>query len=193
MTYNLNSSLFQSFGFTGIPTVHADRNIIWQGDVSEITKLHSPSRIGISMEVTGNALSISANVNAKFGYDFTEELKLSVYLMHDSLIANQTNYYNTDPTSPFYLAGSSMVNFVHRNVMLKSGTDMFGDLIPASSVDIGSIYSKKIDFTDFDCKDIRKMVVVSFITYGNGPWTGQVLNTSKARVGQTLDFLYTGK
>jgi hypothetical protein len=84
MTYNLNMTLFQSFGFTGVPTVHADRNLVWQGNASEIDKLHTPSRTGISLDVSGTAQMISAKVDIKFGYDFTEELKLSVYLLHDS-------------------------------------------------------------------------------------------------------------
>ena len=191
MTYSLNASLFQSFGFTGIPTVHADRNIVWNGEPSEIKPLHSSSRIGISLEVTGNIALITANVNVKFGYDFAEGLELSVYLLNDSLIADQTNYYDTDPTSPYYKAGSPIVSFVHRNVMIKSGTDMFGDLIPSSSIDIGSVYSTNIKFTNFTCSEIKKMVVIAFVTCSSGPKTDQVLNCIKARVGEKLEFVYT--
>jgi thiol-disulfide isomerase/thioredoxin len=192
MTYSLNMSLFQSFGFTGIPTIHADRDIVWNGDASSINRLHSPSRIGISLEVTGDKALISANVKIKFGYDFTENIKLSVYLLHDSLIANQTNYYNTDSSSPYYNLGSPMVNFVHRNVMKKSGTDMFGDLIPAASIDIGSVYSRKVEFTNFECNDIKKMIVIAFVTYGSGTKMENVLNSVKARVGEKHEFVYDG-
>lgn len=193
MTFSLASSLFQSFGFTGIPTVHADRNIVWSGEVSAITPLHSPSRIGMSMDVTGNTAQITADIKVKFGYDFAENLELTVYLLHDSLIANQTNYYNTDSSSPYYMKGSPMIGFVHRNVMIKSGTDMFGDLIPASSVDIGSVYSRRIDFTNFRCEDKKKMFVVAFVAYGSGSKIDIVVNCIKARVGEKLDFVYTGK
>lgn len=190
MTYNLNATLFQSFGFTGIPTVHADRNIVWNGEPSEIKPLHSPSRIGISMEVTGNIAQISASVDVKFGYDFTEGLELSVYLLHDSLVADQANYYDTDPASPYYMAGSTMANFIHRNVMVQSGTDMFGDAIPSDSVDIGSIYSKKITFTGISNIELKKMVVIAFVTCDSGPKTDQVLNCIKARIGEKLEFVY---
>ena len=191
MTYSLNMSLFQSFGFTGVPTVHADRNLVWQGDVSEIGKLHSPSRTGISIDVSGTEQMISAKVDVKFGYDFTEELKLSVYLLHDSLVSIQANYYNTDPASPYYQAGATMTHFIHRNVMMKSGTDMFGDAIPSSAVDIGSIYSKKIDFTSFTSNDLNKMVVVAFVTWGSGPKSGQVNNVAAARMGHKVEFRYS--
>jgi hypothetical protein len=190
MTYNLNASLFQSFGFTGIPTVHADRDIVWNGEPSQIRLLHSPSRIGISMDVTGNIAQITANVDIKFGYDFTDNLELSVYILNDSLVASQANYYDTDPSSPYYKAGSTMANFVHRNVMIKSGTDMFGDAIPSASIDIGSVYTKSIKFTNFSCSEIKKMVVIAFVTYSSGAKTDQVLNCIKARVGEKLEFVY---
>ncbi len=192
MTYNLNMSLFQSFSFTGVPTVHADRNIVWQGNISDINKLHSPSRVGITLDVSGTAQMISAKVDVKFGYDFTEELKLSVYLLHDSLVSTQANYYNTDPASPWYQAGATMQNFIHRNVMMKSGTDMFGDVIPSSAIDIGSIYTKKVDFTSFTSNDLNKMVVVAFVTWGNGSKSGQVNNVAVARPGQKVEFRYSG-
>jgi thiol-disulfide isomerase/thioredoxin len=150
------------------------------------------SSLGISMEVSGDATQISANVNVKFGYYFTENLMLSVYLLHDSLIANQANYYNTDPSSPYYMAGSTMVNFVHRNVMMKPGTDMFGDLIPPASINIGSIYSRKINFTNFRCDNIKKMIIIAFVTCTSGTKANQVLNCIKTRVGEKMEFEYSG-
>ena len=189
-TYVYNQQLFQSFGFTGIPTVHADRIEVWQGEVSAISSMHNPSRIGLSLEVTGNSSQISADVNVKFGYDFTNSLILSVFLLHDSLVANQANYYNTDASSVFYGAGNPMPGFVHRNVMWRAGTDMFGDLIPSASTDLGAIYNKKFSFTSFSSNDIKKMIVVVFVVSGSGEQTGDVMNCVKAKVGQKLEFEY---
>jgi thiol-disulfide isomerase/thioredoxin len=188
--YQFNLQLFQSFGFTGIPTVHADRDIVWQGEVSSISALHDPSRIGMSLEVTGNSIQISADVNIKFGYDFTNSLLLSVFLLHDSLVADQANYYNDDASSVYYKAGNPMPKFIHRNVMIIAGTDMFGDLIPSASTDLGAVYNKKISFMSFRCDDIRKMTVVAFIVSGSGDKTGEVLNCIKAKVGQKQEFVY---
>ena len=186
--YNIN--LFQSFGFTGIPTVHADRALEWQGEPSVISNMHSPSRIVIAMEVTGTIAQISADVNVKFGYDFTNTLKLSVFLLHDSLVADQANYYDTDPTSVFYQAGNPMVNFIHRNVMTQAGTDMFGDVIPSSSIELGSVYNKKVSFTSISGVDLKKMIVVAFVSAASGPQADEVLNCIKAKVGQKTEFVY---
>lgn len=188
--YMSNASLFQSFGFTGIPTVHADRSKVWQGEVPVITAMHDPSRIGLSIEVTGTSSEINADVNVKFGYDFTNSLNISVFLLHDSLIANQANYYNTDATSVYYNAGNPMPNFIHRNVMMRPGTDMFGDVIPNSSIDLGVIYNKKVTFRSFTSNDLKKMVVIAFVAASSGEKSGEVLNCIKAKVGQKTDFAY---
>jgi hypothetical protein len=191
--FSWNSNLFQSFGFTGIPTVHADRTTVWSGSASELTSLHAPSRIGISLEVTGNKNDITAAVKVKFGYQFPDGLKLSVYLLHDNLVADQTNYYNTNPSSPYYQMGSPMVDFIHRNVLLKSGTNMFGDAIPADSIDIGRIYPKNIYFSNFRCDNINMMRVIAIVTYQDGKQAGIVGNCVKASVGEKKDFVYSTK
>jgi len=188
--YTSNAALFQSFGFTGIPTVHADRITVWQGEIPVITAMQNPSRIGLSIDVTGTASEISADVNVKFGYDFTNSLNITVLLLHDSLIAAQANYYDTDVTSVYYKAGNPMPGFIHKNVMLKPGTDMFGDVIPSSSIDLGAVYNKKVTFTSFTCSDIKKMVVVAIVAASSGDKAGEVLNCIEAKVGQKADFVY---
>jgi thiol-disulfide isomerase/thioredoxin len=190
--YSLNNSLFKSFGFAGVPTVHADRSLVWEGDESSIYYLHSPSRIGLSIEVTGDASNITAAVKVKFGYEYPEGLELSVYLTHDSLVAGQANYYNTDPSSPYYQKGTTMADFVHRNVLIKAGTDMFGDAIPSGSVTIGGIYSKNIVFTNFRCDDIRKISIIALVSVQDGKQAGKVANCIKARVGEKKEFVTAG-
>jgi hypothetical protein len=155
--------------------------------------MHAPSRVGISLEVTGNPAKVSAAVSVKFGLDYSDDLALTVYLLHDSLTADQANFYNNDPASPWYKKGSTMTGFVHRNVMTRTGTDMYGDLIPSSSVDIGSVYSKNIDFTSFRCEDIRRIVIIAFVTYRTGKNAGKVINSAMGMVGEKKDFVYQAK
>lgn len=193
MTYFQNSTLFKSFGFLGVPTVHADRKIQWEGDGYVIGSMHAPSRAGIALEVSGDSSQITAVAKARFGNSFKDGLKLSVYLVHDSLIANQKNFYNDDPGSKYYQKGDEMPDFVHRNVMIKSGMDMFGEAIPAESVEVGSTYSKTVVMTSFRCNDIKHIKVVSFLTYAAGANKGQVLNSVIARAGENKVFETVGK
>jgi hypothetical protein len=116
---------------------------------------------------------------------------LSVYLLHDSLVADQTNYYNTDPLSPYYQKGSPMIGFVHRNVLLKAATNMFGDVIPSDSIDIGTTYSKSFAFSNFRCDNLNYMYVVALVAYQGE--SGKVVNSMRVRVGEKKNLVYASK
>jgi hypothetical protein len=189
MTFNLNNSLFQSFGFTGVPTVHADRSVTWSGNINTITPLHSSANAGLAINVTNSGNTINATVRVKFGNSFTESLKLSVYLLEDGIIANQSNYYNTDPASPYYQKGSPIPNLVHKNVLIKIGTDMFGDAIPTASVIQGGVYSKTVSFTGINTAKLANYRVAAFVTYSNGNIAKKVLNCISGSVGDNTDFI----
>jgi thiol-disulfide isomerase/thioredoxin len=188
MSYFQNITLFQSFGFQGIPTVHADRQTVWQGESYILTNLHTPSRAGLALEVSGNATEINAKVKAKFGNSFVDGLKISVYMVHDSLVSTQTNYYNTDPTSKFYQKGDVISGFFHRNVMIMTGLDMFGETVPKDSVEIGSTFSKSVTFRSFRCDNIKNIKIIAFLTNSTGLKKGQVVNCIIARVGEKKGF-----
>lgn len=189
MTFNLNNSLFQSFGFTGVPTVHADRSVVWNGNISLITPLHNSAKAGLAINVSNTGNTVTATVRVKFGTEFSENLKLSVYLLDNELIANQANYYNTDASSPYYQKGSPIINFVHKNVITKTATDMFGDAIPPASVGTGTIFTKTFNFTGFSPDKLSNIRVAAFVTYLSGNNAKKVLNSIMGSVGDNKDFV----
>jgi len=189
MTFNLNSSLFSSFGFTGVPTVHADRAATWTGSVSVISAMHAPANAGLAIEVLSSGTTVTANVRVQFGTNFPDGVKLSIYLLESGIVANQSNYYNTDNTSPFYNKGNPIPNFVHNNVLTKIGTDMFGDLIPSASVGAGKTYAKSVNFTNIASDKMSKIKVVAFVTYAGGANNKKVVNCIEGSVGNNKDFV----
>lgn len=189
MSYSSNASLFQSFGFTGVPTVHADRISVWTGNINTISSMHTPENLGLALNVTSSGTTVTANVRVKFGKQYFDALKLSVYLLTDNLSANQANYYNSDQSSKYYQKGSPITNFIHRNVMTKSGTDMFGEVIPASNTIYNGIYSKTIDFAGISSALIPNIRIVAFVAYGNGANNKRVINSIMASAGENKDFI----
>jgi len=59
--------------------------------------------------------------------------KLVVYLLEDGIIYDQVNYYNTDPTSPFFNLGNPIPNFEHNEVLRLSLSQVLGDTVTATS------------------------------------------------------------
>jgi thiol-disulfide isomerase/thioredoxin len=189
MTFSQNSALFSSFGFTGVPTVHADRGFTWSGNVTTISDMQVPADAGLAINVTGSGTSVSVTVQAKFANSFADGLKLSVYMLEDGIVANQTNYYNTDPSHAFYGKGNPVPNFIHNNVLIKIGTDMFGDLIPAAEVGVGKVYSRNFTFSNISADKFSKLKVVAFLTLNSGSKQKQVVNAAVASVGQNKGFV----
>lgn len=177
LAFAYNVSLFQYFGFSGVPTVYADRNIVWNGSISQISALHKPVRTGISLTVSGSEGQLNINVGVRFGIMYNDNLKLSVYLVEDNLVEDQVNYYNDDPASSYYQAGAVMTDFVHRNTMIMTLTDMFGDSIPSDNVDIGGLYEVSYHPRSIPVTDINNLKVVAFVSYGSGSRKDQVINS----------------
>lgn len=189
MTFSQNSSLFSSFGFTGVPTVHADRASTWNGNVTAIVDMQIPADAGLAINVVGSGTSVSVTAQAKFAKSFPDGVKMSVYMLEDGIVANQTNYYNTDPSHAFYGKGNPVPNFIHNNVLTKIGTDMFGDLIPAAEVGAGKVYSRSFTFSNISADKFSKLKVVAFLTHNSGSKQKQVINAVAASVGQNKGFV----
>jgi len=189
MTFSMNSNLFSSFGFTGVPTVHTDRAATWNGSTTAIADMQKPADAGLAINVTGSGTNINVVVQSKFGASFPDGVKLTVYMLEDGIVANQTNYYNTDPSHPFYGKGNPVPNFVHNNVLIKIGTDMFGDLIPSVEVGAGKVYSRSFTFSNISSDKFPKLKVAAFLTHNGGSKFKQVINSVVASVGENKNFV----
>jgi hypothetical protein len=187
--YSLNSNLFSGFGFTGVPSMIADRRKTWMGEKNEISTFFNPSRVGIEAAVSGTKDELTVEVSLTFGKKFADNIALAVYLVHDSLVADQSSYYNNDPSSPWYGAGDNFPGFVHDNVMVKNLTDLYGDQIPSSSVDIGSVYEKEFQTGNFRCEDIEQIKAVIFVAYSDGVMDGYILNAGVCEFGSELELI----
>jgi thiol-disulfide isomerase/thioredoxin len=124
------------FGVTGLPAARINRNITWSDPyaVSEVTAMageETDLAIAIDSQLSGSTLSVEVSVIYENGSVPGD--KLVVYLTEDGLIHDQTNYYDQDPTSPFYMMGNPIPDFVHNEVLRLSLSDIFGDEITATN------------------------------------------------------------
>ena len=179
-----NRDLYDYFGFQYVPVMAVDRMEEWDGTPSKIASMHQPQRLGLRLEVEGDCNPLEVTVSVKFGRIFAEALSLTLYVVHDSLVADQANYYDDDPASVWYQKGNPMTEFVHENTMVKTATHMLGDLIPADSVSIGGTYTKSFDITSFTCNDINRIEVVAFVSYVEGENYFQVINSMACAYGE---------
>lgn len=99
--------------------------------VTNIAGLETDVSIAISSQISGSTLSVDAKVIYKNGSEPGD--KLVVYLLESGIIADQVNYFNSNPASPYFGMGNPIVNFVHNDALRNSLSNLFGDNIPETA------------------------------------------------------------
>ena len=99
--------------------------------VTSIAGLETDLSIAISSQISGSTLSVDAKVIYKNGAEPGD--KLVVYLLESGIIADQANYFNSDPNSPYFGMGNPIVDFVHNDALRNSLSGLFGDNIPETA------------------------------------------------------------
>ncbi len=156
--------LQDEFGVDGLPAARLNRTTTWNSpyETSDVTAMageNTDLAISINSNLTGNELSVDVNVIYENG-SITGD-RLVVYLLENGLIYEQTNYYNDDPTSPFYQMGNPIPDFEHNEVLRLSLTDIFGDDIPETPA--FNDYTKNLNVTipsEYNTNNLELVVMV---------------------------------
>lgn len=120
----------------GSPRARIDRTVVWgtpspaSFPVAEVLPyIGNPSTtaIAITSVVQDQTLFASVTIASE---EALEDKKLVLYLVEDGILADQTNYYDGDPTSPYHNLGDPIEDFEHNHVLRANLSDVLGDLIP---------------------------------------------------------------
>ena len=140
----------------------------------------SPIGLAINSEIDGNA--INSTIQVKFLSDITENLKIVVYLVENSLAYDQHN--NTD-----YFGGTNpLIDFEHNDVLRAIYTDVYGEAIPNDNgeTDEGKTYSFELTKPiPSSIENNQHLHLVAFVTNAT---TNEVLNVRENAVGETQNF-----
>jgi hypothetical protein len=192
---SVESSLRAKFGVNSFPSgiVNRSRTFNDNGNISSLadsTDLGSYLRtrmisgLAINTTISGNTL----NVTTKVGFDgnVSQSLKLVVMLVQDNIVLSQVNYYNGNnsyPGNPYYNSGSTITNFVHKNVLRSTPTGILGADITGASQIKGGEYtaSHAIDVTGLPTVNLK---VVAAVVFADGQSKSGILNTQWVTAGQ---------
>ncbi len=192
-TSSYQSKLESTFKIKGFPTGWENRyqefkdngNILSLSDTAnKWSYLKSLDSLGLSITSSIASNKVSGSVKVGFGYTFSSKVKLVIELLEDSLVLAQKSYYSTSPVgNPYYGLGSTMNNFVHRNVLRKCSTNELGDLIPSSSTNAGNEYSLAYNF-DLTGFNASRCKVVAFVVYETGQTKSGIINVQWTKAGK---------
>ncbi|WP_438962461.1 Omp28-related outer membrane protein [Nonlabens sp.] len=185
MEFSLESQMRSQFDVTEFPTATLNRtptfwiknNVTLNMDIPQALAFLDPVQpVGLAINSSVNGDNVTADV--KVGFDLNQEdLKLVVFLLENGHVEEQL-----DNTS--YFGGPGLVpDFVHNEILRKSFTDVFGDVIPEQEQRAGNVYEVSlsvnepgVNTTDWD--------IVAFVV----DQAGEVVNVQKAKVGTDQDF-----
>lgn len=156
--------LQDEFGVTGLPAARINRTTIWHtpystNDIAGMVGVNTDLAISLVSEINEGVLTVKVNVVYEEGSVVGD--KLVVYLVESGVIHSQTNYYNQDPTSPYYQLGNPIPEFVHNEALRLSLSQIFGDNIPGTAAleEYSKTYSATLS-TDYNSANLSLVVMV---------------------------------
>lgn len=163
--------------------------------------LNQTAPLGLSINSTLNGNNLNIQVKVGFATDNLPHARLVVNLVEEGLVHDQINgFWNTSfPDCVFNQPPynvNPVPNFPQKHVLLKSYTDIFGDVIPANQISNGSVYTKDFNVTlpanvgyPSGTVNPNNLKIVAFVL-GNGDQISNrpVINAQWAWVNTFQDF-----
>ncbi len=169
-----------------------DRSV-YEAQADVFLNQEAPLGLAINSTLNGNNLNITVKVG--FATDNVPEARLVVNLIEDGLIYQQINYftggnYNCDPEYDYTTMPYSIPSFHHEHVLLKSYTDIFGDVIPQDQISDGAVWTKNFEVSlPSNVTNSQNLTIVAFVLgNGNQISTREAINVQSAPVGVNQDF-----
>lgn len=152
-----------------------------------------PLGLAINSSLSGNSLNITVKVG--FATDNVPGARLVVTLLEDNLIHPQYNYYSgqnvtCDPEYDYSNMPQPIPGFRHDHVLLKSYTDIYGDIIPEDQISDGStwMWNQTVSLPS-NVTNSQNLTIVAFVL-GNGDQISnrEAINVQSAPVNTNQDF-----
>lgn len=193
------SKAFSDGWSTGNPTGAVNRitgkcetRSAWDGRANSITDEVAKCGLSIDASVkTGNKYAVKVRVGIGKTDLPAGKYYVIAYMTKKTMTGtgsgwDQANGYNGTTTSPFYLKGNPIKNYVHTNVFIKSLNTMTGTLMDALSMKGGSLtdYNMEIDMTGLVASEYE----ISAFVYFKSVSSPYIENVQRVAVGQIKAF-----
>lgn len=201
MQFPQEAQLRSRYGVSGFPTAKLNRstNVPYPEDgtgainfVLNQAGVDTNLSIAIDTELNGDMLSVTARVIST--EEIPSDYKIVTYVLQNGLVYPQANYYNNQPSSPWYGMGAWITGFVHDDVLEVSLTNIFGDEVAATpayeeysvSYDAVNLSSYGVDNTNNSYDPHKFSVAVYVVEMFNG--RERTINAQHVKAGESVGF-----
>lgn len=133
-------------------------------------------KMGIAMTSAIANGNITMDVNVMFGKDFSNNLKLVVYVLENGLVYDQHNY------TSYYNDEDILVDYVHNHVLRACLTPILGEGIDSAVTKSGETFKRS--FNVAIPANVANQANIEFVAFVIDQ-TGKVVNVRKSAPGQT--------
>lgn len=135
-------------------------------------------KMGLAMTSTIANGNITMDVNVMFGKDFSNNLKLVVYVLENGLIYDQHNY------TSYYNDEDILAGYTHNHVLRACLTPILGEAISNTQTKTGETYKRAFNVSV--PANIANQANVEFVAFVIDE-TGKVVNVRKSAPGETQE------
>jgi thiol-disulfide isomerase/thioredoxin len=136
-------------------------------------------RLGLAMTAAVAEGNISLDVNVMFGKEFTNELKLVVYVLENGLLYEQHNY------TSYYDGVDLLEGFEHNHTLRATLTPILGEAISSSETTFENVYTRTFSVpVPANMENAGNIEFVAFIV----DETGRAVNVRAAHAGEDQEF-----
>ncbi len=177
--------LENTLGAEGYPKGFLNRKTQWSfpepdyvNEPIALTQGENP-KLGLAMNAAVEGGNINLDVNVMFGKDFTNNLKLVVYVLENGLIYEQHNY------TTYYDGVDIIEDFEHNHVLRACLTNILGDAVESAEATTGNVYTRTFSVpVPANMANAANIEFVAFIVDENG----KALNVRAAHAGEVQEF-----
>jgi len=183
-TFSNHGILANFFEITGYPSAHVNRDYKWNENISQLDNADNKrAPLGIAFQTTVNGNTISGTASVKYDVNTSVGFKLVLYLVEDGKVYPQVNY-------GYFGLPDPITNYVHNNILRKTITDLYGDVLTTAEHIKGS--TEAFNFTvDASGYNISKCKIVGLVVQGNnnqGRKLNAVVNAQTVVAGENKNF-----
>lgn len=188
MESSFAESLTQTFNIKSYPNAKINRSATWDQEYSSLESyLKKGSDLGIALFSTIEGTKVTGQIQIGFKADITNSIDYVILLAEDKVQADQKNFYSNNPSftgHTLYSSPEILKNYEHANVLRKSGTDIYGDIIPEEYTKKGKICQAdfEINLSNYNKENCY---IIAFVVEKGGK---KVLNSQIVKVGSDKAF-----
>lgn len=179
------------------PSASINRNdlggsrFVTYGDYSNMVNMciQSNAECGLAMTSTINGGSATLQIMCGFNSTMTGDYTVNAYLVEDNVIDRngmlaQTNNFNNDKNTPFFMQGNPIMGYTHNNVVRRVLTPFMGMPISASALVPGGMCKNTFTFDIPGMCDPANCYVIAFITKLNSSGVADnICNVQRGKLG----------